>query len=156
MFSEVYQLGDQQKSALYSAIRTGIIQYGNNLNLNKLIYLLEDIKDEGGPTGNSAATVISKIQPFVDMKPFGNEEPESWEKIFLDTSSRCHIIQLAGFMKDSCRLITEFSLIDLYWYYRARGSKDNPKAVSYTHLDVYKRQGIKKGSRNTLSLQMSN
>jgi DNA phosphorothioation-dependent restriction protein DptH len=129
VFSEVYQLGDQQKSALYSAIRTGIIQHGNDLNLNKLIHLLEDIKDEGGPTGASAATVISKIQPFVDMKPFGKEEPESWEKIFQDTSSRCHIIQLAGFMKDPCRLITEFSLIDLYWYYRARGNKDNPKVI---------------------------
>ncbi len=129
VFSEVYQFGDQQKSALYSAIRTGIIKYGNDLNLNKLINLLENTKNEGGPTGTSAATVISKIQPFVDMKPFGEEEPESWERIFQDTTSRCHIIQLAGFMKDPCRLITEFSLIDLYWYYRARGSKDNPKVI---------------------------
>lgn len=129
VFSEVYQLGDQQKSALYSAIRTGIIQYGNNLNLNKLLLLLEIIKGEGGPTGNSAASVISKIQPFVDMNPFGEEDPESWEKLFQDESSRCHIIQLAGFMKDSARLITEFSLIDLYWYYRASGSKDRPKVI---------------------------
>ena len=90
---------------------------------------MENTKNEGGPTGTSAATVISKIQPFVDMKPFGEEEPESWERIFQDTTSRCHIIQLAGFMKDPCRLITEFSLIDLYWYYRARGSKDNPKVI---------------------------
>ena len=129
VFSEVYQLGDQQKSALYSAIRTGIVQYGNNLNLNKLILLLEDIKNEGGPTGSSAASVISKIQPFVDMNPFGEEDPESWEKLFQDDSSRCHIIQLAGFMKDAARLITEFSLIDLYWYYRASGSKDRPKVI---------------------------
>jgi DNA phosphorothioation-dependent restriction protein DptH len=129
VFSEVYQLGDQQKSALYSAIRTGIIQYGNNLNLNKLILLLEDIKNEGGPTGSSAASVISKIQPFVDMNPFGEEDPESWEKLFQDDSSRCHIIQLAGFVKDAARLITEFSLVDLYWYYRASGSKDKPKVI---------------------------
>lgn len=129
VFSEVYQLGDQQKSALYLAVREGIIQYGDNLNLNKLIRLLEDIREKGGPTSNSAASVISKIQPFVDMNPFGKEEPESWEKIFQDPISRCHIIQLAGFMKDASRLITEFSLIDLYWFYRTKGSKDDPKVI---------------------------
>jgi DNA phosphorothioation-dependent restriction protein DptH len=32
-------------------------------------------------------------------------------------------------MKDTARLITEFSLIDLYWHYRARGSKDEPKVI---------------------------
>lgn len=129
VFSEVYNLGDQQKSALYSAVRTGISQYDNDFNLDKLVLILESIKDEGGPTGSSAASVISKIQPFVDMKPFGKEEGDSWERIYQDTSSRSHIIQLAGFMKDSCRLITEFSLIDLYWYYRAKGNKDNPRVI---------------------------
>lgn len=129
VFSEIYQLGDQQKSALYSAIRGGIVKYGNDLNLNKLIDLLEDIKGKGGPTGNSAASVISKILPFVDMEPFGKEDPESWEQIFQDTVSRCHIIQLAGFVKDASRLITEFSLIDLYWYYRGKGSKDSPRVI---------------------------
>ncbi len=129
VFSEVYQLGDQQKSALYSAIRTGIIRYSSDLSLNKLIDLLGEIKDGGGPTGTSAATVISKILPFVDMNPFGKEDPESWEQIFQDDVSRCHIIQLAGFMKDASRLITEFSLIDLYWYYRGKGSKDSPRVI---------------------------
>ena len=32
-------------------------------------------------------------------------------------------------MKDSARLITEFSLIDLYWYYRTKGSKDDPRVI---------------------------
>jgi DNA phosphorothioation-dependent restriction protein DptH len=32
-------------------------------------------------------------------------------------------------MKDAARLITEFSLIDLYWYYRAKGSKDMPRVI---------------------------
>ncbi len=129
VFSEVYQLGDQQKSALYSAIRTGIVRYGNDLDLNKLIDLLENIREGGGPTGNSADRVISKIVPFVDMNTFGKEDAESWEHIFKDDVSRCHVIQLAGFMKDASRLITEFSLIDLYWYYRGKGSKDNPRVI---------------------------
>jgi len=32
-------------------------------------------------------------------------------------------------MKEFARLITEFSLIDLYRYYRAQGDKDKPKVV---------------------------
>ncbi|WP_353928677.1 ATP-binding protein [Desulfofundulus kuznetsovii] len=129
VFAEVYQLGDQQKSALYNAIRDGVAREGNRFNLQRLMDKLDDIRNAGGPTANSAATVISKIQPFVDMNPFGEEDVESWEKLFTDPGSRCHIIQLAGFMKDTARLITEFSLIDLYWYYRARGNKDNPKVI---------------------------
>ncbi len=129
VFAEVYQLGNQQKSALYSAIREGVTQKGNDFHMGDLMLELEDIRSEGGPTASSAASVISKIQPFVDMNPFGEEDIESWEKIFKDNVSRCHIIQLAGFMKDTSRLITEFSLVDLYWYYRARGSKDEPKII---------------------------
>lgn len=129
VFAEVYQLGDQQKSALYSAIRDGVAQEGNSFNLRRLLDKLDEIRSAGGPTANSAATVISKIQPFVDMNPFGEEDIDSWERLFTDPISRCHIIQLAGFMKDTARLITEFSLIDLYWYYRARGNKDQPKVI---------------------------
>lgn len=129
VFAEVYSFGDQQKSALYSAIRDGITEAGDGFTLGGLIERLEVIKREGGPTASSAASVISKIQPFIDMKPLGREDPESWEKLFNDENSRCHIIQLAGFMKDTARLITEFSLIDLYWYYRANGNKNNPKVI---------------------------
>lgn len=129
VFAEVYQLGDQQKAALYNAVREGVSQEGSKFNLRRLLDKLEYLRSAGGPVANSAATVISKIQPFVDMNPFGEEDTESWEKLFTDTNSRCHIIQLAGFMKDTARLITEFSLIDLYWYYRAVGSKDNPKVI---------------------------
>lgn len=129
VFVEVYQLGDQQKSALYSAIRSGITKEGNKFSLHHLIQELEVIQGAGGPTAGSAASVISKIQPFVDMKPFGEEDSASWEKLYNDTISNCHIIQLAGFMKETARLITEFSLIDLYWYYRSKGSKDDPKVI---------------------------
>ncbi|OPL12260.1 MAG: AAA family ATPase [Firmicutes bacterium ML8_F2] len=129
VFAGVYQLGDQQKSALYRAVREGIETEKNSFNLNRLIRRLEAIQDEGLPSAGSAASVISKIQPFVDMNPFGEEDPNSWDRLYSDTNSRCHVIQLAGFIKDAARLITEFSLFDLYWYYRAKGSKDKPKII---------------------------
>ncbi len=129
VFGEIYQLGDQQKSALYTAIRDGVNENGDKFNLAVLMQRLQIMSNSGGPTAASAASAMTKIQPFVDTTPFGVEDPQSWEKLFSDTSSRCHIIQLAGFMKEFARLITEFALIDLYRYYRAQGDKDKPKVI---------------------------
>jgi DNA phosphorothioation-dependent restriction protein DptH len=129
VFAEVYQLGDQQKSALYNAIRQGVSQESLDFNLVSLTKILENMSGSGGPAAGPAASVLTKIQPFIDMNPFGREDPESWEKIYNDQNSQSHIIQLAGFMKDTARLITEFSLIDLYWYYRATGNKDDAKVI---------------------------
>jgi DNA phosphorothioation-dependent restriction protein DptH len=129
VFAEVYMLGDQQKSALYTAIRDGITKEGGAFTMAGLMARLDGLRIAGGTTGSSAGSVISKIQPFVDMKPFGQEDPEGWEKLFNDDHARCHVIQLAGFSRDTARLITEFSLIELYRYYRSTGSKDKPRVI---------------------------
>lgn len=129
VFSEVFTLGEQQKAVLYESIKSGLEDTKGEFNLRMLLERLERIGKAGGVTASPAVTVANKIRPFVDMNPFGEEDPDGWERIFLDPVSRCHILQLAGFMKDAARLITEFSLIDLYWYYRTRGSKDDPRVV---------------------------
>ncbi|HHV42033.1 MAG TPA: ATP-binding protein, partial [Clostridiaceae bacterium] len=129
LFAGVYALGDQQRAALYNAIRDGVEGEGHRFSLMRLIDRLESVRHEGGPISASAASLLSKIRPFVDMNPFGQEDEESWEKIFTDVDSRCHIIQLLGFTRDSAQLITEFSLFDFYWYYRANGNKDRPRVV---------------------------
>lgn len=129
VFSEVYQLGDQQRAALYNAIRTGIAGEGTAFGLDGLMTVLEGLRTTGGTIGSSAASASSKIQPFVDMHPFGAEDPDSWERLFNDQEYRCHIIQLLGFGRDMARLITEFSLIDLYRYYRANGRTDRPRVI---------------------------
>ncbi|HNT06464.1 MAG TPA: DUF853 family protein, partial [Anaerolineae bacterium] len=97
VFSEVYLLGDQQKSALYAAIRDGLKAGTGTFDLKKLVMRLESLNARGGGTGAAAATVLSRITPFVDMEPFGPEDAESWEKLYTDAQSRCHVIQLAGF-----------------------------------------------------------
>lgn len=129
VFSEVYQFGDQQKSAIYNSIKNGLKKYGKEMSFTNLIKELQILSQQGGQIASSANSVISKIQPFVDMDPFGPEDRKSWEKLFNDNESRCHIFQLAGFLKDAGRLITEFSLIDLYWYYRILGQKDIPRII---------------------------
>ena len=130
VFSEVYNFGDQQKSALYQAIKTWLeFNKNQSMGLTDLIPRLKELQAQKGVLGSSAGSVISKIQPFVDQNPFGIEDQESWDKIFNDFDHHCHIIQLAGFAKDAARLITEFLLIDLYWYYRGKGCKDNPHVL---------------------------
>lgn len=130
VFSEVYSFGDQQRSALYQAVKQGIEEGGEwGMTLQDLIPCLERIAEKGGTAGSSATSVISKIRPFLDQDPFGQEELESWERMFADENSRCHILQLANFARDAACLITEFSLIDLYWFYRNRGTPAAPRVV---------------------------
>lgn len=129
VFSEVYLLGDQQRSAIYSAVKQGVDRYGDEMSLVHLPQLLLEGAKEGTILPAVATSVITKIQPFVDMNPFGQEDPESWEKLFTDATSRCHILQLAGYLKEASKLITEFSLIDFYWYYRIRGTEDRPRVI---------------------------
>ena len=129
VFNEVYNFGDQQKSVLYSAIKESLELLNWEMSLPGLVDRLESIAEKGGFLGNSSSTLLSRIRPFVDISPFGQEDPESWEKLFKDPESRCHIIQLATYPKDAARLITEFSLIDLYWYYRGKGSQDTPRVI---------------------------
>ena len=130
VFSEVYNFGDQQKSALYQAVKSGLEQSGTaGMVLADLIPLLEELIEQKGTVGQSAASVVSKLRPFIDQDPFGEEDPESWERLFTDLTHRCHIVQLAGFMKDPARLVTEFSLIDLYWFYRSRGTQHCPRVI---------------------------
>jgi DNA phosphorothioation-dependent restriction protein DptH len=139
VFSEVYNFGDQQKSALYQAVKNGLESRffdtlmerpgGNEMTLEDLIPELESLAEIKGTQGQSANSVISKLRPFLDQNPFGAEDPRGWDRLFSDEHHRCHVIQLAGFMKDAARLVTEFSLIDLYWYYRGRGNQTRPRVV---------------------------
>jgi len=130
VFSEVYNLGDQQKSSLYQAIKTGLEQAGElGLTMKDLIPRLEQLAEDKETQGQSASSVISKLLPFLDQNPFGREDPESWERWFNDALHRCHVVQLAGFVKDASRLVTEFSLIDLYWFYRGVGTQGKPRVV---------------------------
>lgn len=123
VFSEVYQLGDQQKSVLYSCIKKGLEDEAKEpMSLDRLLAILQQ-------EGKTTATVVSKIVPFVDMKPFNQGDQTGWEEWFCDEIHRCHVLQLAGYMRESWRLIAEFAMIDLYAYYRIKGSKDKPRVV---------------------------
>ncbi|NTW37611.1 MAG: hypothetical protein HGB17_16165 [Syntrophobacteraceae bacterium] len=71
------------------------------MSLQRLDELLIEISKDSLAVSQSVSSVISKIRPFVDMDPFGQEDPESWEKLFTDTSSHCHILQLSEKQNDN-------------------------------------------------------
>jgi len=129
VFASVYDLGDQQRSALYSAIKSGIGAHGESMGLGELVAILEHQAQDKAPGYQYAGSLLSKIRPFVDGQPFGDEDQEGWGRVFRDPDSRCHIIQLAGCGREFARLVTEFSLIDLYWYFRGCGDQDHPRVI---------------------------
>ncbi|NWH04736.1 ATP-binding protein [Desulfobacter latus] len=129
VFGSVYPLGDQQKSALYKAVKEGLQHYDKNMDLEKLIDILEEYSTEKGIKKNAATSLLSRIEPFVDQEPFKGDLPDSWKGFFQDITHRLHIIQMAGCAPDISQLITEFSLVDFYWYCRSNGSKDHPRVM---------------------------
>jgi len=108
--------------------------------------------------------LLNKIIPFIDGVPFGDEHPDSWQNFYTDIESRAHIIQLVGCPTDFSHLVTEFALIDLYWFARAQGDQSSPKVVvldEIQNLDhsegaplaQYLREGRKFGLSTILATQ---
>jgi len=127
VFASVYGLGDQQKSMLYQAIKEGVETYAGQMALNKLLDILTQYSENKGYQKDAAVSVLSKIQPFVDGRPFGEEHPESWQNFYDDPIHQTHIVQMVGCGKEFARLVTEFTLIDFYWYARGSGNQNQPK-----------------------------
>lgn len=129
VFNKVYNLGEQQWSTLYNAIREGVEQYGDVFTVPRLLAKLEVISTAGGQSALPALSLVNKLRPFVDMNPLGPRQGGGWEEMFTNPRNRCHIVQLMGFASDMARLITEFILMDLYWFYRSCGSEARPRLV---------------------------
>lgn len=119
IFSTVYSLGDQQKSAVYSAVLNGLGKYGDRMNFRIMADELEEI-------GTSyAKTVLSKIQAFTDIDPFAFDEKFSWGDI-RDSEGMVYIIQLAGYERDVQTLMTELLLWDIWSYSVKNGDESKP------------------------------
>ena len=129
IFQTVYELGDQQFSALFDAITDGIIANGEKMSLDQMMQTLQDYIDDSSKNKSAVQTTLSKIKPFVMEEPFGGDSL-NWSDLFTDTRSRCHIFQLATMDNHTRRLIVEFTLWDLYAFLQSQGSKDNPKVLA--------------------------
>lgn len=120
IMTSVYKFGDQQKSAVYSAVLNGLRTYGDNMSFQRLASEL-DLLDN-----NYSKTVLSKIQPFIDMNPFAADDNFSWDTIRDSDKGIVYVMQLAGYGRDVQVLLTELMLWDIWSFCTKTGDEAKP------------------------------
>lgn len=119
IFKSVYSLGDQQRSAVYSAVLNGLKIHDNHMSFPAMVTELENIGS------NYAKTVISKIQTFIDYDPFTADESFSWADI-RDSKGTVYVFQLAGYGREIQVLLTELLLWDIWSFCVKNGDETKP------------------------------
>ena len=122
VFTSVYGFGGQQKSALYKAIKNGLKHHNGTMSFS---YLEEELNDV---SQKQAETVLSKIQPFLDLEPFADGEEFDWGTI-RDSGGLVYVMQLDGFDRPTQLLLTELLLWDIWNYCVKNGNEDHPFVI---------------------------
>lgn len=122
VFTSVYKFGGQQTSALYKAVKNGLQHHGERMSF---IYLEEELNDV---SAKQAETVLSKIQPFLDLEPFAVDEAFHWSSI-RDSGGMVYVMQLDGFDRPTQLLLTELLLWDIWNYCVKNGNEDHPFVI---------------------------
>lgn len=120
IMTSVYKFGDQQKSAVYSAVLNGLRTYGDNMSFQKLASELEALDN------NYSKTVLSKLQPFIDMNPFASDDNFGWDTIRDSEKGIVYVMQLAGYGRDVQVLLTELMLWDIWSFCTKTGDETKP------------------------------
>ncbi|CAK0752885.1 DNA phosphorothioation-dependent restriction protein DptH [Gammaproteobacteria bacterium] len=123
IFSSVFEtMGDQQISALIRVVEAGI-EESSDFTLDEV---LPRLREENSSSGESLA---SKLEPLVKYKPFRTGNDSTWEDMLTDLGHWVQILQLKGFAREIQKLVTEFTLWDLYDYVCNSGNKNRPIPV---------------------------
>ena len=117
--ASVYSMGDQQKSAVYTAALSGLRKHGESMSFRHLSTELEDI-------GSSySKTALSKIRQFIDIDPFVSGEAFDWSDI-QNANGMVYIFQFMGYGRDVQVMLTELLLWDLWSFSVKSGSEAKP------------------------------
>lgn len=122
VFTSVYGFGGQQKSALYKAIKNGLKHHNGTMSFSYLEDELNDVSQK------QAETVLSKIQPFLDLEPFAEDEEFDWGEI-RDSGGMVYVMQLDGFDRPTQLLLTELLLWDIWNYCVKNGNEEHPFVI---------------------------
>lgn len=122
VFTTVYGFGGQQKSALYKAIKNGLLHHKDAMSFS---YLEDELNDVNA---KQAETVLSKIQPFLDLEPFAEDEAFSWHTI-RDSEGMVYVMQLDGFDRPTQLLLTELLLWNIWNYCVQNGDEEHPFVI---------------------------
>ena len=71
---------------------------------------------------------MSKIQPFLDLEPFAEDETFTWGSI-RDSNGMVYIMQLDGFDRPTQLLLTELLLWDIWNYCVQNGNEEHPFVI---------------------------
>lgn len=139
IFTSVFDFGPQQANALYTAIKEGVEKYEEAFTMKKLMLELKELEDISSST---LATIVNKLQQFVDIDPFDYNEQFTWNDYY-KKAGQISIIQFDGFDQDNIKkLMTELLLWEI-WYYAQRGNEGDPLPVV---LDEAQNLNFKSGS----------
>lgn len=119
IFTSVYSLGEQQKSAVYQAVLNGLNNLGDQMTFQAMAQELDQL-------GTSyAKSVLSKIRPFIDMDSFRTDDSFNWGSI-RDADGMVYVIQLAGYERPEQVLLTEILLWDIWSFCVKTGNESKP------------------------------
>lgn len=125
IFAHVYDLGDQQYSAIFDAVYNGLKKYGDRMSMKLFRDELEEIVDQN----KTAKSVISKMSPFFHTVEFSTNPNFNWGDILYADEARVNIVQLTMFTQEMKVIITEMMLWDAWYYTKKFGTKDKPFVV---------------------------
>ncbi|CAI4148611.1 conserved hypothetical protein [Alteromonas macleodii] len=157
IFTSVYPtMGDQQSAALNRAFTKGL-DSDEHFSFDKLLPLLR-------AEGSQGESLANKLQPFVDSRLFSESQNKAWEEMLLTEGHWVHVLQLVALNRDIQKIITEFTLWDLWDYAQNFGTKDKPIPVvldeiqnldhrSDSPIDKMLREGRKFGLSMILATQ---
>lgn len=145
IFAHVYDFGDQQYSAIFTAALNGIISYGDHMSMRHFQSELEQVQE----SNKAAKTVISKMEPFFHTISFDGNHEFDWGKILYGEEPAINIFQLTLINREMQVIITELMLWDAWYYTKKYGNKDKPFV---TVLDEAQNLSHKSGSPSAVIL----
>lgn len=125
IFTHVYEFGEQQSAAIFSAALNGINTYGDAMNMRKFQAELENVQE----TNKTAKTVLSKMEPFFQTVSFESDDSFDWGDILYGDKAGVNIFQLTLINRDMQVIVTELMLWDMWYYSKKYGSKEKPFVV---------------------------
>jgi DNA phosphorothioation-dependent restriction protein DptH len=122
IFTSVYPtMGDQQSAALNRALTKGL-DSDQHFSFDQLLPLLR-------AEGKQGESLANKLQPFVESKLFCESQNNAWEEMLIKEGHWVHVLQLTALSQDIQKIVTEFTLWDLWDYVQNFGNKNKPIPV---------------------------
>ena len=136
IFTHVYNFGEQQFGAIYSACSDAMNTYGNQTDIFKFRGKLKELANP------AAKSVLTKMAPFFDSVEFQKDAEFDWNSVIRSDGSII-IFQLMHYVREIQVIITEMMLWDAWHYFKKNGDKNTPFVVV---LDEAQNLSMKDGS----------